>query len=79
MQMRVEDSGHRRTHAVHLSIQDSGRGFPQDLHTVCKANSGIAIVKELIARLNGEINFASEPNAQIRIIVPNISPNIGYT
>ena len=79
MQMRVEDSGHRRTHAVHLSIQDSGRGFPQDLHTVCKANSGIAIVKGLIARLNGEINFASEPNAQIRIIVPNISPNIGYT
>ena len=29
--------------------------------------------------VNGEINFASEPNAQIRIIVPNISPNIGYT
>ena len=78
MQMKIEENRHSGDHSVHLSVQDSGRGFPQDLQKVCKANSGLAIVKRLIARLHGEINFVSEPSAQISIIVPHIFHSIRH-
>ena len=78
IQMKVEKNRHGTAHSVHLAVQDSGRGFPRGLHEVCKANSGLAIVKRLIARLHGEINFASEPNAQISIIVPHIFHSIRH-
>ena len=79
LQMKVEENRRREDHSVHLSVQDSGRGFPLDLHTACKANSGLAIVKGLIARLHGEINFANEPSTQISIIVPHIFCSTRHT
>jgi len=79
IQMKVEKNRDRIDHSVHLAVQDSGRGFPHGFNKVCKANSGIATVKGLVARLHGEINFVSEPSARISIIVPHIFSKIRHT
>ncbi len=56
--------------AIHVHVQDSGKGFDEGLESAIKNGSGIRGIANRVSLLNGQLELLSDEGAQFNIRIP---------
>jgi two-component sensor histidine kinase len=57
-------------HCLKLSVRDSGIGIPGSVEDLADASSGIGIVKSIVEKLGGDIQFSGTTGTTVSITIP---------
>ncbi len=56
---------------VRLKVTDNGKGFPQNFNPANGTSLGYKIIKSLVTKLNGQMQFKNEQGARVEISFPS--------